>query len=778
MVGLNRPAVRGGLQELSGDHERISLCGAKGDSAGAVGNHLGTCRRGAKGDSGRTATVVLLFVSLFTDGDFMIMQAEAEANSPQRSGSTGPRTPEGKARSRENAMKHGLTARIVLPWEDEAEYDARLARFKTGLPIQSELEEELAERAAQASWLMDRALLAERERVIQQVANDPAAAALREEKDAEALGHRLMFDRRGPAELYPSGEYERNQPRTSCSGDPNDPDSPRITVLIIEGTGAGCRWLLNVWGEMREILADGLGWQSEQKFKAVRLLGRQPLAVSSTRLIARIFLACHVIEPQFSYAFQELRCEIPEERFKRFKARMEKRNLEKFTPKDPTEARAVLLEIVDQAIARLKMLEAHHREKAKAAAPGQVQAQSYDGSKTGEQIKRYHASCDRLVHRNMEAIKRARRYEAQGWDCVREARERRKAERRAAIEADGRVVVDEHGTVRNAYDYKGDLAAGLARSEALFGPEGAAAIAASRPIGADPPPDVRAVPDFARWKPTTVDGGLPLGVGSQPDVRGVEVRVETPRGEDRDAEQAIDAAPGLESGIPSAEPDGADPVIVAGKGEGARFQNELAQQKDGERRTEDGSEAMRDDVEYAAERQVGRFDAEHRDEEGGKSAVPLMVTETGEGARFQNELPQGEDGERRSEDGLPGMQDGGRRTEDGGGGAGDIVQCAPERHEGHCDAESRNEEGGNSTVPLLLTETREGARFQNELPREHRNEDAQCPHARPPEQQCSALGKPREVEGSGEACGEQMAGLPERGEGRPPVHPPPGVPIM
>ena len=278
---------------------------------------------------------LFFLVSLFTDGDFMIMQAQAEATSSDRSESTGARSPESREGSRYNALKHGLTARIVLPWEDEEQYDARLARYKTGLPIRSELEEELAERTAQASWLMDRALLADHARVIQQVANDPEAAALREEKEAEALGHRLMFDRRGPAELYPSGEYERNQPRTSCSENPDDPDSPRITVLSMENTGAGCRWLLNVWGEMRELLTDGLGWQSEQKFKATRLLGRQPLAVSSARLIARIFLACHVLEPQFSYAFQELRCEIPEERFKRFKARMEKRDLEKIHAQGP-----------------------------------------------------------------------------------------------------------------------------------------------------------------------------------------------------------------------------------------------------------------------------------------------------------------------------------------------------------------------------------------------------------------------------------------------------------
>ncbi len=424
----------------------------------------------------------------------MIMQAKAEATSSDRSESTGARPPETREGSRYNALKHGLTARIVLPWESEAEYDARLARYKTGLPIRSELEEELAERTAQASWLMDRALLADHARVIQQVASDSAAAALREEKEAEALGHRLMFDPRGPAELYPSGEYERNQPRTSSAGDPEVPDSPRITVLEMENNGAGCRWLLNVWGEMRELLTDGLGWQSEQKFKATRLLGRQPLAVSSTRLIGRIFLACHVLEPQFSYAFQELRCDILEERFKRFKARMEKRDLEKYTPKDATEARAVLLEITDQAIARLKILEAHHREKAKAAAPLQVQAQSFDGSKLGEQIRRHHASYDRLVHRNSEAIKRARRHEAQGWGTVRQARASRREERRGIAGEDQLLVIDERGTHRPAEGYTGDLEQGLARYAEKFGEQPIEMIEAERyrrrTAG-------RMVPDFA-----------------------------------------------------------------------------------------------------------------------------------------------------------------------------------------------------------------------------------------------------------------------------------------
>ena len=237
----------------------------------------------------------------------MVILEEGEEASRNPQLSTGPRTAEGKERARMNAMTHSLTARIVLPWENEAEYDRRLERYKTGLPVRSELEEELAERAGQASWLMDRAMVAETARLTRLAEENPEAVAAREADEADALGNRLMFDPRGPAELYPSGEYMQGQPRTSRSEDPEDPHAPPGLVRNLKATRAGCRRLLREWSPMREMLIEGQNWQSEQKFRAVRLLGLQPLAAGSTRLVARIFLACHVIEPQFPYEFQELR---------------------------------------------------------------------------------------------------------------------------------------------------------------------------------------------------------------------------------------------------------------------------------------------------------------------------------------------------------------------------------------------------------------------------------------------------------------------------------------
>ena len=71
----------------------------------------------------------------------------AEVNRQNAQKSTGPRIAEGKARSRFNALKHGMTAEsTLLPGEDADEFKARQKELLDDLRPRNRLEALLIER--------------------------------------------------------------------------------------------------------------------------------------------------------------------------------------------------------------------------------------------------------------------------------------------------------------------------------------------------------------------------------------------------------------------------------------------------------------------------------------------------------------------------------------------------------------------------------------------------------------------------------------------------------
>ena len=52
----------------------------------------------------------------------------------------------------------------------------------------------------------------------------------------------------------------------------------------------GCAWLLDRWGELRDVLEAGQKWQAPDRFKAIRLLGRQPLDMDEDARVMAIYL--------------------------------------------------------------------------------------------------------------------------------------------------------------------------------------------------------------------------------------------------------------------------------------------------------------------------------------------------------------------------------------------------------------------------------------------------------------------------------------------------------
>ena len=84
-------------------------------------------------------------------------EARILANRQNALRSKGPVSPEGKQRSRANALKHGLTGEgVVLPNEDAAEVDRRLSAFQDELKPSGEVGKALVRRAALMSVRMDR----------------------------------------------------------------------------------------------------------------------------------------------------------------------------------------------------------------------------------------------------------------------------------------------------------------------------------------------------------------------------------------------------------------------------------------------------------------------------------------------------------------------------------------------------------------------------------------------------------------------------------------------
>jgi hypothetical protein len=85
--------------------------------------------------------------------------ARAEASRKNGAKSRGPKTPEGKARSAQNALKHGMRAQkhVLLPDEDVAGFTALEAALTEEMAPVGALQSILVGRIARAVWRLDRA---------------------------------------------------------------------------------------------------------------------------------------------------------------------------------------------------------------------------------------------------------------------------------------------------------------------------------------------------------------------------------------------------------------------------------------------------------------------------------------------------------------------------------------------------------------------------------------------------------------------------------------------
>jgi hypothetical protein len=139
----------------------------------------------------------------------LLSPARAEASRKNGASSKGPVTPEGKARSAQNALKHGLRAEkhVVVGGESPAAFTAFEAALLADLAPEGALQTLLAGRIARAAWRLERAERIEAELFARQMKGlfddgDLGLALIRDGNGARAFDTLLRYRGAAQAELF------------------------------------------------------------------------------------------------------------------------------------------------------------------------------------------------------------------------------------------------------------------------------------------------------------------------------------------------------------------------------------------------------------------------------------------------------------------------------------------------------------------------------------------------------------------------------------------------
>ena len=344
-----------------------------------------------------------------------VSEAKLEANRRNAMKSCGPRSEAGKQRSKLNAVKHGMrAATLVLLDEDAKALEDRRADWAASLMPRGAAEQRIVDDAVEYSWLRDRARRAQEARLATNIANAGVDDAIREADEVLRLGQKLFADNRGSLANYPHYDMEKDEhpecvPLVSQSDLLDDPEDPQRLVLHLQATAGGCQWMLDRWSELRSILEEGLDWQSADKLKAVRLLGRQPIEAVDDRSVLTIFVACQAIESQPIIPIPEIWNELREYERMPYAQRLIGRGIQKLSPKDAAAVRQALYAIIDHATAQIAAKAEVHRMRAEINDSLAVDRLAFDDSPEAERLRRFDLACGRGLARSLDSLLKLRR---------------------------------------------------------------------------------------------------------------------------------------------------------------------------------------------------------------------------------------------------------------------------------------------------------------------------------------------------------------------------------
>ena len=347
----------------------------------------------------------------------MASAAQIAANMKNSARSTGPTSPEGKQKVRLNALKHGMNARTVVPFslrEDPVLLEERTREWESDLCPRNAMEDNLVRQAARLSLAIERGELIEA-----QMLAEWRVRQVREQ------GRRL---------LYIAAPEEVKVARMATWA-----DDPETLLRHLEESPEGCRWLLERWGEFRNLLDRKTKWETPIMRRFIRLQGKYFVESVYDPALNAIFLAWDVLSP--GYAKKLWGCMIdgpctdP--------AVNDRLRLREITdrPTDAEAAWASLYAIVDDHVGRLKEVLAAHEAMGNSGDPDWVDRAALEGSPAFERHRRKQSALHRELMQTLDALRKMRNV-AFGTE-----NEDGKGGKRRMTQGEGRI---EHGPMPDA----------------------------------------------------------------------------------------------------------------------------------------------------------------------------------------------------------------------------------------------------------------------------------------------------------------------------------------
>ena len=310
----------------------------------------------------------------------MATAAQIEANRRNAQMSTGPKTAAGKAKASLNALKHGERAKVaapVLPQEDPSGAGREDPPLGRGPAARGRRRARPGGAGGQSSpgcstatERCETAGLAVRVRQAQLPSDVETVEQVCD------LGRKLLYNA-GPRIL-------------PVSGPPWD-DNPAAFLCGLESTAEGCRWLLERWTVLGDMLERGAIWTLTDLYRSIRLQGKHPVdAVNDPDLNLQI-QAWEMMSPGAAVDFWE-RCYHQTPKVDPgFQGFMEWREIAD-RPADEDEAMGPIKGVIAGRIERLEELIAVHEEIAGEEAIERADAASFDPGPEAERLRRSQAA--------------------------------------------------------------------------------------------------------------------------------------------------------------------------------------------------------------------------------------------------------------------------------------------------------------------------------------------------------------------------------------------------